>query len=191
MHSMFEWHIAAINALANQWFVFIRFNCILGDGRNDSPGHSAQYCTYTVMEHGTDRILALQTVDKREVERKSPNMEGPGCWSSRLYCSVAFGDPMFALSNGIKCITFFTAKNMKINYDTTVENEFMPFSSWWDGCMKPWHCVYFRVLHKAVMSCYKMYLFPTGESPTPRTSYAENVSIWWRHHGDFLPCTSL
>ena len=79
MHSMFEWHIAAINALVNQWFVFIRFNCILGDGRNDSPGHSAQYCTYTVMEHGTDRILALQTVDKREVERKSPNMERLGC----------------------------------------------------------------------------------------------------------------
>ena len=24
----------------------------------------------------------------------------------------------------------------------------------------------------------------TGEFPSQRTSYAENVSIWWRHHGD-------
>ena len=25
----------------------------------------------------------------------------------------------------------------------------------------------------------------TGEFPTQRASYAENVSIWWRHHDDF------
>ena len=27
----------------------------------------------------------------------------------------------------------------------------------------------------------------SGEFPTQRASYAENVSIWWRHHGDDLP----
>ena len=30
----------------------------------------------------------------------------------------------------------------------------------------------------------------TGEFPTQRASYAENVSIWWRHHG-VLECTNI
>ena len=28
----------------------------------------------------------------------------------------------------------------------------------------------------------------TGEFPAQMASYAENVSIWWRHHGSFLNC---
>ena len=47
-----------------------------GDGRNDSPGHSAQYCTYTLADMETKTILQLEIVDVREVEgRKSANME--------------------------------------------------------------------------------------------------------------------
>lgn len=46
-----------------------------GDGRNDSPGFSAQYCTYTVMDYDTGDILNIAIVDKREVGLKSPNME--------------------------------------------------------------------------------------------------------------------
>ena len=30
----------------------------------------------------------------------------------------------------------------------------------------------------------------TGEFPTQKASYAENVSIWWRHHVTILPVTS-
>ena len=26
----------------------------------------------------------------------------------------------------------------------------------------------------------------TGESPAQMASYAENISIWWRHHEDFI-----
>ena len=37
------------------------------DGRNKSPGFSAQYCTYTVMEHNTLEILACAIVDKRQI----------------------------------------------------------------------------------------------------------------------------
>jgi hypothetical protein len=48
---------------------------VSGDGRNDSPGHSAQYCTYTMMHHDTLDILCMVTVDKRETGGKSPNME--------------------------------------------------------------------------------------------------------------------
>ena len=54
------------------------FHCAAGDGRNDSPGHSAQYLTYTVMEHDTGDIVAMAVVDKRGVGLKSPNMEKIG-----------------------------------------------------------------------------------------------------------------
>ncbi len=49
------------------------------DGRNDSPGHCAQYCTYTFAEMDSKCILEIDFVDVREVEgRKSPNMERIG-----------------------------------------------------------------------------------------------------------------
>ena len=51
---------------------------LAGDGRNDSPGYSAMYCTYTSMHHETLEILAMTTVDKRHVGGKSPNMEVHG-----------------------------------------------------------------------------------------------------------------
>ncbi len=48
---------------------------VSGDGRCDSPGSSAKFCTYTLMEKESGVILHTETVDKREVEYKSPNME--------------------------------------------------------------------------------------------------------------------
>ncbi|XP_060553607.1 uncharacterized protein LOC132714710 [Ruditapes philippinarum] len=51
---------------------------LMGDGRNDSPGHSAQYCSYTFMEYDTKKIISLLTIDKRQTERKSVNMEKRG-----------------------------------------------------------------------------------------------------------------
>ena len=32
----------------------------------DSPGHTAQYCSYTFMEMEIKKILSLITMDKRE-----------------------------------------------------------------------------------------------------------------------------
>ena len=46
--------------------------------RNDSPGHSAQYCSYTLMENETKKILTVHTIDKRMTDRKSTNMEKAG-----------------------------------------------------------------------------------------------------------------
>ena len=46
-----------------------------GDGRCDSPGKSAKYCTYSLMDIETGYILHSETVDKREVALQSPNME--------------------------------------------------------------------------------------------------------------------
>lgn len=47
----------------------------LGDGRNDSPGHSPQYCTYTMMDDQSKKIISLITMNKRETGKKSCNME--------------------------------------------------------------------------------------------------------------------
>lgn len=49
-----------------------------GDGRNDSPGHCAQYCSYTLMDNETKKILTIETLDKRMTDRKSVNMEKAG-----------------------------------------------------------------------------------------------------------------
>lgn len=51
---------------------------VIGDGRMDSPGHSAQYCTYSLMEYESKAILATVVVDKRETGLKSTNMEKEG-----------------------------------------------------------------------------------------------------------------
>ena len=44
----------------------------------DSPGHCAQFCTYTLMEKSTKKILSVKTLDKRETEGKSGNLEKAG-----------------------------------------------------------------------------------------------------------------
>lgn len=51
---------------------------LLGDGRMDSPGHCAKYCTYSMMENDSKKIIAIETLDKREVGKKSTNMEKAG-----------------------------------------------------------------------------------------------------------------
>lgn len=35
-----------------------------GDGRNDSPGHTARYCVYTLMEETQKLVVDLEVVDK-------------------------------------------------------------------------------------------------------------------------------
>ena len=51
---------------------------LAGDGRNDSPGHSAQWCTYSLFDTASKKIVALKIVEAREVDLKSPNMEKVG-----------------------------------------------------------------------------------------------------------------
>ena len=49
-----------------------------GDGRCDSPGKSAKFCTYSLMESENNEILHFENIDKREVDLRSPNMEREG-----------------------------------------------------------------------------------------------------------------
>ena len=49
-----------------------------GDGRSDSPGHSAQYCTYVLMEQVTNLLVDLEVLDCRETEGVSTRMEKEG-----------------------------------------------------------------------------------------------------------------
>lgn len=49
-----------------------------GDGCMDCPGHSAKYCTYTVMNQADKKILAMEMIDKRECQLKSGIMEAEG-----------------------------------------------------------------------------------------------------------------
>ncbi|KAK7151613.1 hypothetical protein R3I94_008067 [Phoxinus phoxinus] len=48
---------------------------VLGDGRMDSPGHCAQYCTYTTIEQESRVIVHIVSLDKRETNRNSTIME--------------------------------------------------------------------------------------------------------------------
>ena len=41
----------------------------------DSPGHSAQYCSYTIMEFRSKNIFCIITMDKRQSDGKSTNLE--------------------------------------------------------------------------------------------------------------------
>ena len=51
---------------------------LAGDGRNDSPGHCSKFCTYSLMNVETKKILAISCVDCRETNLNSVVMEKVG-----------------------------------------------------------------------------------------------------------------
>ena len=65
-----------------------------GDGRCDSPGKSAKFCTYLMMEATDNQILHFENVDKREVALQLPNMERGGM---------------------VRCLSFLLSSGMKIS----------------------------------------------------------------------------
>ena len=48
---------------------------LCGDGRCNSPGKSVKYCTYSLMDSEANKMVDMDTVDKRDVAIKSPNIE--------------------------------------------------------------------------------------------------------------------
>ena len=97
-----------------------------GDGRCDSPGKSAKYCTYSMMDIDTGYILHCETVDKREVGLQSPNMKKE-CFvrslrflQSRISCKEIItdastsirremGEPIMLFSYIFVCTLMFTS----------------------------------------------------------------------------------
>ena len=79
---------------------------LVGDGRCDSPGSSAKFCTYSAMEIESGKILQAETVDKREVDLQSPNME-----------RKAFKRSMEFLLSHIKCTEIITDASSSIQKD--------------------------------------------------------------------------
>ena len=65
------------------FFIFVYFLYPIqiwywGDGRNDSPGSSAWYLTFILMEHDSKDVLDIQVVEKRETGGKTPAMDLEG-----------------------------------------------------------------------------------------------------------------
>ena len=48
---------------------------LAGDGRCDSTGSSAKYCSYLLMDVTNNSIIQMVIVDKQQVGLHSPNME--------------------------------------------------------------------------------------------------------------------
>ena len=48
---------------------------LAANGRCKSPGNNANYCTYSLTDHESNKILYVLIVDKREVRLQSPNMQ--------------------------------------------------------------------------------------------------------------------
>ena len=71
----------------------------------DSPGHCAQYCTYTVMEESTKKILSCITLDKRQCGGKSTGLE-----------KLGFVKTMAALKDkDVKVVEVVTDAHMRIS----------------------------------------------------------------------------
>ena len=67
---------------------------VCGEGRMNSPGFSAKYCVYTMMEHYLNVIVDLEVVNKREAGGTSTLMEKIGCKRllERMMDCLDFGD---------------------------------------------------------------------------------------------------
>ena len=95
-----------------------------GDGRNDSPGHCAQYCTYSLADMKDNAILQMNIVDVREAGGKSNNMEQIGfvrgmdkCLTSQMSVKEVVTDGhlgIAALMSKSNCTYMSKACNYKI-----------------------------------------------------------------------------
>lgn len=77
---------------------------LCGDGRCDSPGKSAKFCTYSLMESESNVILHFENIDKREVDLHSPNMERQGMIRSLD----------FLIEKGLKIVELITDSSSSI-----------------------------------------------------------------------------
>lgn len=96
--------------------------CLCGDGRNDSPGHSARYCVYTSMEHATKVVVDMAVVDKRETGGNSVTMEKEGL--RRLLEKMATVLPFSEITTDASSSIMKLVREMKGIYITAVSNKY-------------------------------------------------------------------
>ena len=92
--------------------------CLIGDGRNDSPGFSARFCVYVLMEQFTSVLMDLEVLDKRETRGISPNMEREGLKRLllRLMDKISISEiATDASSSIIKCVDTLKGMMLKLN----------------------------------------------------------------------------
>lgn len=89
---------------SNVFLIVFALYFIKGDGRMDSPGHTAQYCSYTFMEYDTKTILYILTMDKRATEKKSTNLE-KACFVQGL---------RFLLDKGLRIVEVVTDAHVQV-----------------------------------------------------------------------------
>ncbi|XP_063969971.1 uncharacterized protein LOC129284132 [Lytechinus pictus] len=95
---------------------------VIGDGRCDSPGYSAKFCTYTMMNMKTNKILGMALVSVKEAT-SSVGMEKIGC--RRVMDNL--------LENGIDVAVFATDRHVGIR--KMMKDDF----PWIDHQFDVWH----------------------------------------------------
>ncbi|KAF1389897.1 hypothetical protein PFLUV_G00052300 [Perca fluviatilis] len=78
------------------------FSRLQGDGRNDSPGHSAQ-CSYTTMELDSKEIVYVATIDKRQTN-----------WNFNIMEKEGFIQTVDKLTQDLKVVEFCTDAHVQI-----------------------------------------------------------------------------
>lgn len=115
--------------------------CLCGDGRNDSPGHSARYCVYTLMEHASKVVVDMAVVDKRETGGNSVVMEKEGL--RRLLDKMASVLPFSELATDASSSIMKLVRDMKgmlmlfayFHLEHLISQVLNPFILIaWDGC---------------------------------------------------------
>ena len=122
---------------------------VCGDGRMDSPGFSAKYCVYTMMEHYLNVITDLEVVDKREAGGTSTLMEKMGCKRllERMMDSLNLGEIVTDASRVImKMVRELKGKTLQ-NYPLTISR------------YKNSVCVYFEFFWLLTAYLNSIYLF--------------------------------
>ena len=142
---------------------------LVGDGRNDSPGHSSQYCTYTLMEHDSNSILSVQVVDKTEVQGKSTNMEKLG--AKLGLCHV--------LDAGVEIAQFVTDAHVQIG---ALMSKHKIYFKWiLNDCSFITH-IFFSFLQASVSLPSITFVSANGRQIISRCNFTRNsvlISILW------------
>ncbi len=100
-----------VNDLVKEIFKDYEGICLCGDGRNDSPGHNARYCVYTLVEHFTSAVVDFSVIDNRETGGNSVTMEKEAL--KRLMEKLALSFPFHELTTDASTTVIKLVRDLK------------------------------------------------------------------------------